>query len=81
MFATRSMQRGGIARTCGRVAVKAKKPKLMNLEVGKSAIEIIHTALCVEARDGRLYVFLPPLSERSRTGSTWSRAVEAARPR
>jgi uncharacterized protein (DUF2126 family)/transglutaminase-like putative cysteine protease len=28
----------------------------------KRRIEIIHTALCVEARDGRLHVFVPPLT-------------------
>jgi len=46
----------------GDVTVKAKKPKPVKLEIGKSAIEIIHTALCVQARDGRLHVFFPPLS-------------------
>lgn len=30
-------------------------------EAKKAAAEIIRTALCVEARQGRLYVFLPPL--------------------
>jgi uncharacterized protein (DUF2126 family) len=28
----------------------------------EQAAEIIHTAVCVEARDGRLHVFLPPLT-------------------
>src|SRR5882672_8689613 len=46
----------------GEVAVKAKKPKPVKLEVGKSAIEIIHTALCVQVWEGRLHVFFPPLS-------------------
>jgi uncharacterized protein (DUF2126 family)/transglutaminase-like putative cysteine protease len=30
-------------------------------DVSKKPVEIPHTALCVEARDGRLHVFLPPL--------------------
>lgn len=30
---------------------------------GKSASNIVRTALCVEPRDGRLYVFMPPLSK------------------
>jgi len=28
----------------------------------KDAAEIIHTALCIEPRDGHLYIFLPPLT-------------------
>ncbi len=43
------------------VAVKVKAPAAPRLEVGKSAVEIIHTALCVQARAGKLYVFFPPL--------------------
>jgi uncharacterized protein (DUF2126 family)/transglutaminase-like putative cysteine protease len=44
------------------VAVSIRKPKPAKLEVGKSAVEIIHTALCVQARAGRLHIFLPPVS-------------------
>ncbi len=44
------------------VAVKVKIPAAPRLEVGKSAVEIIHTALCVQARAGKLYVFFPPLT-------------------
>ena len=43
------------------VAVKVKPLTTPMLEIGKSAIEIIHTALCVQARAGRLTVFFPPL--------------------
>ncbi len=30
-------------------------------EMGESATNIVRTALCVEARDGRLHIFMPPL--------------------
>ena len=43
------------------VAVKVKPLATPALEVGKSAIEIIHTALCVQARVGKVHVFFPPL--------------------
>lgn len=32
-------------------------------ERGREAPKVIHTALCVEARDGRLHVFLPPMTD------------------
>ena len=31
--------------------------------MGESAKQIIHTALCVEPRDGRLHVFMPPVTD------------------
>jgi uncharacterized protein (DUF2126 family) len=36
------------------------KPRDRKPEVGESAPWIVRTALCVEAREGRLYVFMPP---------------------
>ena len=51
-----ALQEAGVA-----VAVKVKMPVAPKLEAGKSAVEIIHTALCVQARGGRLAVFFPPL--------------------
>ncbi len=30
--------------------------------VGRQRVEVIHTAVCIEARDGMLHVFMPPLS-------------------
>ncbi len=37
---------------------KKNRPKVRK---GQSAKGILHTALCVQVRDGRMYVFLPPL--------------------
>jgi len=38
-----------------------------NKKTGKSSddsdLEIVHTALCVQPRDGRLYIFMPPLTQ------------------
>jgi uncharacterized protein (DUF2126 family) len=52
------LHEGGVA-----LANKAVKvPVAPKLETGKSAVEIIHTALCVQAREGKLYVFFPPLA-------------------
>jgi uncharacterized protein (DUF2126 family) len=59
------------------VAVRPRKPRAAKAEVGQSAVEVIHTALCVEARAGRLHVFFPPLP----TVDDWAdlvAAVEAA---
>ncbi len=40
---------------------KATYPSTTEPQVGESAPWIIRTALCVEPREGRLYVFLPPV--------------------
>ncbi len=37
------------------------KPVVPEIKKGKSAPEIVRTALCVEVREGILYVFLPPV--------------------
>ncbi len=40
-------------------------PEIIEQESGDDvviAVEVPHTALCVEARDGRLYIFMPPLT-------------------
>jgi uncharacterized protein (DUF2126 family)/transglutaminase-like putative cysteine protease len=34
--------------------------RLADLPMGRSAPDVIRTALCVEPREGRLYIFLPP---------------------
>jgi uncharacterized protein (DUF2126 family) len=36
-------------------------PARAKVAVGESAREVIHTALCVQARAGRMHVFLPPV--------------------
>ena len=38
-----------------------KKPQIPTLTKGKSAPEIVRTALCVEVREGILHVFMPPV--------------------
>jgi uncharacterized protein (DUF2126 family) len=42
-------------------AATGGKPKKAEVEPGKSAREVFHTALCVQVRDGKLHLFLPPL--------------------
>lgn len=44
------------------VAKEFAKPVALELEKGKSAKQIVRTALCVEVRDGILYTFLPPIA-------------------
>jgi uncharacterized protein (DUF2126 family) len=44
-------------------AVTLEYPRQRMLQPGESAKEVIHTALCVEARDGCVHVFLPPLTD------------------
>ena len=61
--AIRFEERADLHEPAGGVAVQGQEalhPR--RLEVGKSAVEIIHTALCVQARAGRLHVFFPPLT-------------------
>ncbi|MFN0038288.1 MAG: DUF2126 domain-containing protein [Burkholderiales bacterium] len=55
-------RRDALHEPAGEVAIKAVKPKHAKLEVGKSAVEIIHTALCIELRKGKVHVFLPPVA-------------------
>ena len=38
------------------------KPAALKLAKGKSAREVVRTALCVEVREDMLYTFLPPLA-------------------
>lgn len=39
-----------------------KKITASKLAVPKPTAEVVHTALCIEPRNGRLYVFMPPLT-------------------
>ena len=48
---------------------------------GESARRIVRTALCVEPRDGRLHVFMPPVASTPRTISTWSPRSKTPRRR
>lgn len=40
---------------------KTSKKKASKKKADKSEREVVHTALCVEIREGRLYVFMPPI--------------------
>jgi uncharacterized protein (DUF2126 family)/transglutaminase-like putative cysteine protease len=40
---------------------EGEAPTQPDAQVGRSMREVIHTALCVQARAGRLHVFLPPV--------------------
>jgi uncharacterized protein (DUF2126 family) len=44
-----------------RSAHKSAKPAVPAVPADPSAREVIHTALCVEVRAGRLHIFMPPL--------------------
>jgi uncharacterized protein (DUF2126 family)/transglutaminase-like putative cysteine protease len=50
--------RGDLPKSSGAKSVKGKQEK-----TAKREEEIIHTALCVEVRSGKLYVFLPPFTK------------------
>lgn len=46
-------------------AKKNEHPEIIEQEPGDDVaieVEVPHTALCVEAREGRLYIFMPPLT-------------------
>jgi uncharacterized protein (DUF2126 family)/transglutaminase-like putative cysteine protease len=45
-----------------KASAKTRKQPPPQLQPGKSAKEIFHTALCVETRDGHIHVFFPPVS-------------------
>ena len=51
--------------TSSRIKIARKaiaKPAKLTLEKGKSAREVVRTALCMEVRDGMLHTFMPPLA-------------------
>ncbi len=43
------------------ISARAAKAGLATLETRPKPVDVIHTALCVEVRNGRLHVFMPPL--------------------
>ena len=55
---------GEVMRRYSRLEAKNNEhPEIIEQETGDDAtlVEVPHTALCVEAREGRLYIFMPPL--------------------
>ncbi|HVY07863.1 MAG TPA: transglutaminase family protein [Burkholderiales bacterium] len=56
------VQRDALHDPGGTLVARPKKPKAPALAVGRSATEVIHTALCVQARAGVLHVFFPPVA-------------------
>jgi uncharacterized protein (DUF2126 family)/transglutaminase-like putative cysteine protease len=58
---------GEVARRYNHIEAKAKEhPEIIDQDIGDdpvSEVEVPHTALCVEAREGRLHIFMPPLTQ------------------
>ena len=55
-----------------------EKPTPIGLEKGRSAREVVRTALCVELREGRLHVFLPPVGSAEEYADLLARVEDAA---
>jgi uncharacterized protein (DUF2126 family)/transglutaminase-like putative cysteine protease len=58
---------GEVARRYSHIEAKGNEhPDFIEQDLGDSEptiqVEVPHTALCVEAREGRLYIFMPPLT-------------------
>ncbi|NOU21477.1 MAG: transglutaminase family protein, partial [Methyloglobulus sp.] len=57
---------GEVARRYSHIEAKGKEhPEIIEQDVGDNTVtevEVPHTALCVEAREGRLTIFMPPLT-------------------
>ncbi len=57
---------GEVTRRYSHIEAKGNEhPEIIKQEPGDNGVlevEVPHTALCVEARDGRLYIFMPPLT-------------------
>jgi uncharacterized protein (DUF2126 family)/transglutaminase-like putative cysteine protease len=57
---------GEVARRYSHIEAKINEhPEIIEQEVGDSfnpQVEVPHTALCIEARNGRIHIFMPPLT-------------------
>ena len=57
---------GEVARRYSHIETKINEhPEIIEQEVGDSfnpQVEVPHTALCIEARNGRIHIFMPPLT-------------------
>jgi uncharacterized protein (DUF2126 family)/transglutaminase-like putative cysteine protease len=56
---------GEVTRRYSHIEAKINQhPEIIQQETGDNTVEVEvpHTALCVEAREGRLYIFMPPLT-------------------
>ncbi len=57
---------GEVTRRYSHIEAKANEhPEIIEQDPGDDAaiqVEVPHTAMCVEAREGRLYIFMPPLT-------------------
>ena len=57
---------GEVTRRYSQMITKTKEhPEIIEQETGDTVaqeVEVPHTALCVEAREGRLHIFMPPLT-------------------
>ena len=43
------------------ISARSAKASMAVLDTRPKPVDVIHTALCIEVRDGRLHVFMPPL--------------------
>ncbi len=55
-------ERSRAAQGSGRAVAQSPAPNLNPPAPGESAAAVTRTALCAEPRDGRLYLFMPPMS-------------------
>ncbi len=71
-------EKGVLASAPQHLGEDPEKPKAAKVEKGRSAREIVRTALCVEPRNGQLNVFLPPVTSVDEYVELIARIEEAA---